>query len=389
MRFEAIDWASVSDDAPTTWLSEHGCGCGGTCGTCTEGTSLWASVAEGPGEWLAEHGVRSSGRRRRVASGTSGGSGSDAVCRDAAGDPVPCCDRSGDEVDCCAEDCWTGWTGLCGQGCEVAGQGAERKDSGFDATLEWALEDLDEVLSGDVAYLTRPDGWKEWVTCRLRGSNVACRSAQDLDRDVSDIVYLDPEDYAGRVRVRGGSADERALVRAAWGLMGENLSLVKWAVCQVTGDESDADGMMDRIRGDVKMTVGYHARACGGEHSLASSQFGTRRIDVCTTGTEWDALVARWAARTGHTPTADMRAACAAILMASLFVHELTHSVGMSPGDEPGTCADSFLIGNTFLWALLDRYGEESADVWAGSCCRDLAARAVFGSDMGYSPDGC
>ena len=400
MRFEAIDWASVSDDAPTTWLSEHGCGCGGTCGTCTEGTSFWASVAEGPGEWLAEHGVRSPGRRRRVASGTSGGSGTssgsgdDVVCRDAAGDPVPCCDRSGAEVDCCSEDCWKG---LCGQGCEVAGKGAERKDDLPDWIPEWMKDDLesmlDAVASGAYAPepLVPPAGWTlgdreralgckpEDVSCRGRmyGDRYTC-TASVSPGALTDLTGADTARFSRFVDVSRLDVGDQEVVSRAWAVLWENRDLIRYAACWVMGATAAAADIVSMLAGEAgTVKFRYDSEVCLGGGRAGVDPRRTHIIAICPVSVGWTSQGEAWARGT----TAER--ACAVFQASCTILHELTHATELV-GEDTGDCEESYLVENVYRWAMYQRFADLQDSATSRCCGRsDSLTACMFGSGRG------
>jgi len=219
------------------------------------------------------------------------------------------------------------------------------------------------------------------------------------------------------------SAEEDDFIRAAWAVLLENIDLIDWAACFVLGpDSSQKEELLESISGDRRTLIcalpGVYSGMGGFPASLAllgelvsgllalasTVAISASLAIVLTTVAEVIAAAAlyisvryhgmlviyagsMWSEMLSEYNSGDLeRRQCAIMELATVLLHELTHTCGLSLGDPSKTttdnvCWESYTIENNFRWALFHRYASTTA--WAGvPTCGDAGHHTddVFGS---------
>ena len=178
-------------------------------------------------------------------------------------------------------------------------------------------------------------------------------------------------------RIKNATADEEALITAAWNLILANLDLVKWSVCKTTGSVSTTEfsRLQDCINGKKPRRVTVRIVDFKGGFMAA---YGTSIIWVGRDKDAFHGYLEMWTAGT------DTERLCAALDLAASLLHEMTRLAGYTLWDFDlfGGCFSSYLIDNTFRWGLFHRYSGA-----ATGCCGKLAVDDVFGCGSPVYPD--
>lgn len=190
---------------------------------------------------------------------------------------------------------------------------------------------------------------------------------------------------------------ELELLRTAWAVLWLNTDLVEWVMCYIT--EGSGGGcvrgkilgtrQLARIRKDPVSTSSRcepeECREFGRCYANAMGMWGMGggRIHLCSGGDSDLTIWTRaWTGFSGVTPMdLHQNRICAAISLASLILHELTHVCARSANDDPGECQVSYIAENNMLWALLQRYGAARLSSW----CED---KVNDGDDLWYWDGG-
>lgn len=277
-------------------------------------------------------------------------------------------DARAHEVPCCDESCVTGR----------------------------CLDPTSSLCTGDYM-MEPPNGWS--TRCEIKGKASECtaylheRSLEEfLSMDVDSVFDL--EDYSaggdgnGLFKLSGDEgidifSTNVDLISYAWALMLENTDLVKWAVCWVTGRPSKGDCLVRRIEGKGKRVTIHFTDAAGDDDTdgeSAGADIWGRRIVIYRGSIFWTSFHdAYWFS------TSKEEWLCAAISVASVLLHELTHIClrSLDDGDPERTeCFDAYGIQHTFHYALTRRY----PDSQVLDCCSTDAEDAFGERHAGASP---
>lgn len=187
----------------------------------------------------------------------------------------------------------------------------------------------------------------------------------------------------------GSSVAGQALIEDAWALLHLNLDLVEWAVCVgYCGAMNVGDVPRHEVRWrclqDQLYGVGTQLSIqvdCGDEYPLGEPVAWVYSLDAGHSlrgypdytyihdsihfyapqeGSHFEDVVENYCTGSYETKV------CLAVYIASVLLHEMAHTCGASYFDGGGApCRASYLIDQTFLWAMLNRY---PAGLLSGCC---------------------
>jgi hypothetical protein len=224
--------------------------------------------------------------------------------------------------------------------------------------------------------------------CRLVGDAATCPgpcvdmqpascSLEQLPFAAADGLY----DLVYEVDDRTEPVDREALdlVQYAWAVLLDNLDLVEWTACLWYG-ESDRDSSVWENLGEVFGVAGSVAECLSEKvqgqapdvtirftQQLGEGAFWTRAnainggtIFIPLNGSRWnDSYLSEFKAAT----SGSAEQFCIAADLAATLLHELVHSCMTggtadvtADGDAKNSCTSSYLIENSFRWALGQRY---------------------------------
>lgn len=236
-------------------------------------------------------------------------------------------------------------------------------------------------------------------TCVDMGSSCPAPSAEERTPSSGspdqEADYGDVEEHAQHIQIWGQyTTMERDFIEHAWSLLSENRDVVKWVMCRVTGnpkagDEIDSKFDRDDMRlkfqmlsddvYDVNDEGDLYANCFGPWPNRVSylycvSGAGGGTVYICRASRSWQLRVDVW-----NNTNKDERL-CAAITFAAEILHEMTHSVNRAAKDDPNDCRLSYLVENSFRWALFQLYPR-----WATlySCCSNIWDDTWWMSDRG------
>ncbi len=226
-------------------------------------------------------------------------------------------------------------------------------------------------------YVHPPGDWASRACAAgLDGDEETCRTYVH-PRRLDDVwLHAFAADVADSFTIEGETDAERGLIVAAWALLHDASDLVRWAMCWFNGDPDAGRCMRAYLAGEgeerVKIIVepGTDPDGEGVVMSTApdSTSFwewlgldrGTRRIYVWRGNEQVAGLTAMW-----DLATSPAEQYCAAFLFAYNLLHELAHVCGREEHDEPGECADPYVIQNIFIHAAFHLH----RDITESACC--------------------
>ena len=156
----------------------------------------------------------------------------------------------------------------------------------------------------------------------------------------------------------------KRLIKEAWALLRMNLDLVEWSICVGfcgqgfgTKHQDVFDCVRERLGGTKPLLVQVD---CIDRYPLGEApwvfaldmQFpDTIHFFAPATGSHFQDTVEEYCKGGSFGPM------CLSVYIASVLLHEMTHTCGVSYLDGGDSeCRESYLIDQTFLWAMLMRY---------------------------------
>ncbi len=197
-----------------------------------------------------------------------------------------------------------------------------------------------------------------------------------------------------------------------WGMLQDNLDLVRWAMCKASGKDQKVTCLEELILDPSRVQLRSRGSGCEGLSARTTTQPRGRLWDVgaviqiCFEGTE-DTTSTDGEPRCRYRNFSDMAASffcradterdddlddqlCALVQMAVLILHELGHACGRAPahGDvlgfdfTPGDCDVIDIVENYFASALMERYPRAAESDY----CRpeDLAPIVGTGAEWSF-----
>ena len=169
------------------------------------------------------------------------------------------------------------------------------------------------------------------------------------------------------------------IVQYAWALLLDNLDLVAWTACLYYGETtvddsffenlgglfgaagSVAECLVDKVEGRAPdVTIRFVPKLASGAFATTPNPITGGTIFIPTQGKTWqNCYVAKFKA----TPHGSAQQFCVVADLAATLLHELVHSCltagsadAPGGGDDPDVCSTSYLIENSFRWALGQRF---------------------------------
>lgn len=195
------------------------------------------------------------------------------------------------------------------------------------------------------------------------------------------------------------NTDYLKLLLAAWNILYENLDLIQWVACWLTGDRLSLTALLTGNWSTMGVCMTNSILGTPGSEvyvfftPLSNEAFSGLPLGVTPGGTIlipdrsdiWQEFVELFLSSN------PLDRLCSVVELATWLAHELTHTCGYAFGDpwfEDGSdaCPKSYLFENAFRWALHRRYGDLAA-----SCCSSLGSERLFGeSEIEAHPyDAC
>lgn len=241
-----------------------------------------------------------------------------------------------------------------------------------------------------------PSSWDSGCNSRVL-SKTSCQEPFISQRAEDAPVECSFAAYKEHVNVLANcTTDEEELFTVAWCVLLDNWDIVEWVCCLVFSTDSDAaDKTYDLLtrqwpwRSDI---------SCPGLES--DGEMFTGRRDIFG-----GVITAAGALPNGEDPIAslvqmfacgnDVVRSCAIIQTAAVLFHELTHLTGLvgedpiEPGDASSGCGcfKSYLAGNTFMWAMLQRYPIAMNPNSGPEAINDDCCRGPLGKDSSAEVD--
>jgi len=164
---------------------------------------------------------------------------------------------------------------------------------------------------------------------------------------------LRPFVVAGGFPVREFTEDEEELLNAGFALLLDNVDIVDWLVCMLPRPQQiDGPCLVDMIsNGGFGYAHGAGLPTDGGVAGVFPDLDGTLIITMPKFDSEY---VSNWL-----TFPSEENRFCVAMLWAAVTLHELFHMCGGSTpaqNDQAGECHASYMIMNSFLSMMLQRY---------------------------------
>lgn len=224
--------------------------------------------------------------------------------------------------------------------------------------------------------------------CSMVGNLAVCAPPCVLEQQSGcDIDTLPFEEADGRYDLvysaaePGGTIDWEMvdMVQYAWAVLLDNLDLVAWTACLFYGEStrdssfwenlgdlfgiagSVAECLVDKIEGRAPdVTIQFVTSLDKGAFSTHPDPLSGGTIKIPVTGSVWANL---YVAKYKGAQAGSAEEFCIIADLAATLLHELVHSCltggsADAPGgdDNAGVCSTSYLIENSFRWALGQRY---------------------------------
>jgi hypothetical protein len=205
--------------------------------------------------------------------------------------------------------------------------------------------------------------------------------------------------YADKLKVVNCNAGMEDLYRTAWCMLLENWDIVEWIFWMTFFDTECIENVLNF------KSMGFYV-ACSKEegpepYTCVEGDFtahsyewpipdiegfgvaGEGWITLCMEEPENKAALRAWL----HGSDADR--ICASIEIGVWLLHELTHICLLNYDQDEDACEYSYTTGNSYRWAMLQRYPEaESSDCcveWAGTAARDALFMSPHGDGFSGS----
>lgn len=259
------------------------------------------------------------------------------------------------------------------------------------------IDDLSPLDYGSPSRPLRPpETWGD-SACRdsFVGNNDDC-TARDRRVSVDDVAFdgiRNGENFF--VLTTTFNTDYLKLLLASWNILYENLDLVQWAACWLTGNRLSVTALLTGNWATLETCLTNSILGSPGQEiyvlftPLTNESFSGLPLGFTSGGTIlipdrsdlWQGFVELFLS------SDPLERLCSVIELATYLAHELTHTCGYSFGDPwfkdgSDACMKSYLFENALRWALHRRYSDLAA-----SCCSDLGSELFFGeSDIQMSP---
>ncbi len=191
---------------------------------------------------------------------------------------------------------------------------------------------------------------------------------------------------------------EENLIRAAWSFLRENIDIVAWAYCHMTGGtdakflgQRELNELLEMIAGHEFVYVRMSSLNTGGSGMAINKLFGLATGVYLGNGVH---LSRPGIARYTNTwnSSVDASRCCAAISLSALLLHELSHLAGLNtisdtvddlPWNEP--CYGTYMIESIYLWAMAKRYRLDGDD-YMGTFYDNYGDDCNFGESQNVDP---
>lgn len=187
---------------------------------------------------------------------------------------------------------------------------------------------------------------------------------------------------------------EVELFGCAVGLLAGNADLIRWAICGVGGELAVpvyAEAIVSWVTGFKLLNLVFIENTDFSGSARDPSTYRAFSPYVPWVFIQRDSVDIQTWIQMWETGDLDTQL-CAAIQVASLLLHEMTHSVHLDWGEWIGLyeCNNSFMTQNTFQWAAFQRFPQAAES----PCCGRLDSDSVFGCGetqyvSNLAPSGC
>lgn len=172
------------------------------------------------------------------------------------------------------------------------------------------------------------------------------------------VAQFEAMPQSGSVSIDGATAEELELIRTAWAVLEHNMDLVAFAACYATGGDTSIHCLRNRISGLVwgfipsKVTIRLEDHPyCAPSPFRAGWSVDGGWIRICRPYQFTKSYLEAWRGD-------QYNRMCAALDLSATLLHEITHICLRAHGDSSGECYVSYLLENTFRWALYKRYSD-------------------------------
>jgi hypothetical protein len=226
--------------------------------------------------------------------------------------------------------------------------------------------------------------------CALAKDKSACAypCATSIEVDGCDLSKFPFNEAASNYQLKIDKGvvlerNETELLQMAWSILLENDDLASWVSCMFYGETGGLAACLgNKINGNprVRIEITNDAQAHPTAAAWGTWTLGGGHITIPTNnGKWWDETVAAYSAA-ALDPVKEF---CVAAEVASTLLHEVVHTCPSAGNydnaadghDARNTCSTSYLVENSFLWALGQRYP------CMASACAALVSDAQWRSD--------